>query len=183
MAYAAAGLAYSTLAKEGAALAICTTIDTSLNPEYPALPFALGERTLGTDGSAWVYVKPAAAYAIGTVGYINTSWTFTALTTSNATLSGLSVGVMSQVASATTATATNFDGLWVQVAGGCPGLLVKASSAANVQLYTTVTAGTLIDSSASSAVAINGIVLTTARGGTDGLAPAFLNFPEILLTT
>lgn len=184
MAYAAAGLAISTLAKEGASLSTCSTVNTTLNPEYPALPFALGERTLGSDGSEWVYVSPAGAYAIGVAGYIDTSWTFTATTTAGTTaLSGLSVGVMSQVASITASpTSTNYDGVWAQIAGGCPGVLVAASSAANAQLYTTTTAGRLTDQSAG-ANAINGIVLTTARGAGAGLAPAFLNFPEIILTT
>lgn len=185
MAYLASGLAFSTLSKEGANLALCTTINTTANPEYPALPFALGERTVGTDGSEWIYASPAGAYAVGVVGYLDTSWNFTAITTTSVSgLSGFQIGVMSQVASVTaTPTTTLFDGVWIQVAGGCAAINVTASAAANVQLYTSATAGRISDSSAASAVLLNGIVLTTARGGTAGNTVGLLNFPEILLTT
>jgi hypothetical protein len=194
MAYTASGLAFSTLSKEGANLALCSTIDTVKNPEYPALPFALGERTVGVDGSEWIYCEPAANYAIGTVGYIDTSWKFTALTTANATLSGAQVGVMSQVASTVASpTSTNYEGVWVQVAGGCPAISGYTSTSANAQLYTVTpgsypgsaaTAGMLCSSSANSAVAINGIIFTTAIGS-GGVANGvgLLNFPEIVLTT
>src|ERR1700761_4002357 len=119
MAAIASGLNFSTLSAEGFALNICTTINTVANPEYPALPVALGTKTIGLDGSEWTYASPAGAYAIGVVGYLDTSWNFTALTSTNAAnVSGQKVGVMSQVASVTASpTSMNFDGVWVQTDG------------------------------------------------------------------
>lgn len=181
----ASGLNFSTLNKEGVALNICNTINTQTNIEYPSTPFAFGDTTLGMDGSKWVYAKPAGAYAVGTVGYLDTSWNFTALMTANAAaISGQKVGVMSQVASVTaTPTTTNYDGVWVQIDGLSPAILAAASTAANVQLYTSTTAGQLTSTSSGN-VAVNGIVLTTAVGaGGAANAPGLLNGPEILLTT
>lgn len=185
MAYLPSGLAFSTLSKEGANLALCTTINTVQNPEYPALPFVLGERTIGTDGSEWIYVEPAANYAVGVVGYIDANWVFHALTSTNAAANpGMMIGVFSQVASITASpTATNYDGVWAQIAGGCAAISVTASAAANVQLYSTATPGELTDSNSGTPPAINGIVLTVANGGSPGNTTGLLNFPEAVLTT
>lgn len=190
MAAIASGLNFSTLSEDGIALNICNTI-TSSTPEYPALPFAFGTETIGLDGSEWIYAKPAANYAIGTVGYFDVSWNFTALTTTNASgISGQKVGVMSQVASITASPSANqtsipwaYDGVWVQVSGLCPAIQGATSTSANAQLYTSATAGQ-ITSTSSSNVALNGIILTTAVGG-GGAATAvgLLNNPEVLLTT
>ena len=184
--FLAAGAAYSTLSKEGANLALCTTINTTANPEYPALPFALGEVTEGTDGSTWVYAKPAANYAIGTFGWFDASWNFTAITTTAASgISGYKMGCMSQVASVTaTPTSTLYDGVWVQTSGGCPGILCAASTSAFAQLYTYTVAGELNSSSGGGAVAINGVIIITAVGASAAAnAVGVLNFPELSLTT
>ena len=186
MAAIASGLNFSTLSETGIALDLCNTINTTVNPEYPALPFALGTETIGLDGSHWIYASPAGAYAIGTVGYFNTAWTFTAITTTLASgISGVTMGVMSQVASVTASpTSTNYDGVWVQVSGLCPAILGAASTSAYAQLYTYTAAGEMNSSSAGSAVAINGIILTTAVGsGAAANAVGLLNFPELSLTT
>lgn len=137
MAAIASGLNFSTLSEEGIALNICNTVNTQVNPEYPALPFAFGQRTLGLDGSTWNYCKPSGLYAVGTVGYMDTSWNFTAITVANAlTTFGQPVGVLSQVGSATaTPTSTLYDGIWVQTSGLCPAITVAASTTANAQLY------------------------------------------------
>ena len=185
MAYLLSGLNFSTESKEGVALNICTTVNTTANPEYPAQPFPFGTFTYGLDDSKWIFCEPASNYAIGTVGYIDTSWKFTAITTANATLSGMMVGVMSQVASVTvTPTSTLYDGLWVQVGGGCPAIQGAASTSANAQLYTTTTAGQITSTSGGGNVALNGMILTTAVGsGAAATAVGLLNDPEILLTT
>lgn len=185
MAFMPSGQNFATSSKEGVNFAICNTIDTVKNPENPALQFQLGEFVMGQDESEWVYAQPAANYAVGTVGFFDTSWKFTAITTANAAaVSGQKVGVMSQVASTVASpTTTNFEGVWVQVSGGCPAIQAAASTTANAQLYTSTTAGQLT-STASGNVAINGIILTTAVGG-GGAATAvgILNNPEVLLTT
>ena len=184
MAAIAAGLNFSTLSSEGFALNLCTTVDTVNHPEYPSTPVAFGTETIGMDGSKWIYGKPASNYAIGTVGYFDTSWNFTALTSTNAAnVSGQKVGVMSQVASVTASpSSTLYDGVWVQTDGLCPGIQVAASTAANTQLYTSATAGQLTTTSTSN-VAINGIVLTTAAGGSAGVAPGSLQEAEVALTS
>lgn len=185
MAYTASGLAFATETKSGIALNVCTTLNTAQNPEYPALPQALGTRVEAVDGAVYVYCKPAAAYAIGTVVYLDTSWNATAVTTTNAAgISGQAIGVFSQVASVTASpTATNYDGVWTQIAGGCPAIQAAASTSANAQLYSSATAGQLTSTSSSN-VALNGIVLTTAVGsGGAATAVGYLNFPEVLLTT
>ena len=178
----ASGLNFSTLSAEGIALNICNTLNNT-TPEYPGLPFTFGTETLGLDGSKWIYAKPAGAYAVGTVGYLDTNWNFTALTTANAAaVSGLKVGVMSQVASVTASpSSTVYDGVWVQVDGACPAINVAASTTANAQLYTSTVAGQLT-STASTNVALNGIVLTTAGGASAGNEPGMMNSPEVLLT-
>lgn len=185
MAAIASGLNFSTLNAEGISLATCYTVNTTANPEYPGMPFAFGTETIGLDGSKWIFAKPAANYAIGTVGYFDTSWNFTALTSTNAAnVSGQKVGVMSQVASVTASpSSTVYDGVWVQIDGLCPAVQVAASTTANAQLYTSATAGQLTSTSSSN-VAINGIVLTTAQGaGGAGTQPGVMNGPEVLLTT
>jgi len=137
MAAITAGLNFSTLSEEGINLAICTTVNTTSNPEYPAQPFAYGSMTIGLDGSKFVFAKPQGLYAIGTVGYFDVSWNFYAITVANAlTTYGQKIGVMSQCASVTAVpTSTLYDGVWVQIDGLCPGITVAASTSANAQLY------------------------------------------------
>lgn len=132
----ASGLNFNTLSEEGIALNIVNTFN-STQPEYPALPFAFGSRTLGLDGSTWIYCKPQGLYQIGTVVYLDTSWNATAITVANAlTTYGQPVGVISQVATVTaTPTANLYDGVWVQISGLCPAISVAASTSANAQLY------------------------------------------------
>lgn len=181
MALIAAGNAFSTLSTEGFSLAICNTINTSANPEYPLQPVQLGTRTMGTDGSEYIYVTTAANYAIGTVGYMTNDgkWTFTALTTANATASGDMIGVMSQVASTVSSpTTTNYDCLWVQIAGGCAGMSVASGTAINSLLYSTTSAGVLNSTSASGAVLITGVVTTTTATSASN-QPAVLMFPQV----
>ncbi len=184
MALIAAGLDFSTLNTEGINLAVCSTVNTLVNPEYPALPFQLGTRVNGTEDSEYIYCTTAGAYAIGSAGYISNdgAWTFTALTTTNATLSGSMVGVLSQCASVTaTPTTTLYDGVWVQISGACAGVKCAASTTANTLMYSTATAGVLGSSSGSSAVAITGIVVTTATTPA-ATEPAVMIYPQVLLT-
>ena len=186
MAAIASGLNFSTLNQEGISLSTCLTLNTVTNPEYPALPFAFGAQTIGLDGSEWIYVKPAGAYAVGTVGYMDTSWNFTALPVGSlAAFNGLRVAVLSQCASVTaTPTATVYDGVWVQISGLCPAIQVAATTTANSQLYNmaATTVGQLTSTNSGNS-AINGIINTTVGGASAGTVPGVLNYPEIILTT
>ena len=65
---------------------------------------------------------------------------------------------------------------WVQLNGVCT-INVLASAAANVILYSSATAGSL-DDTATSHTRVDGIKLTTARGGTAGSAPAIASYPK-----
>ena len=184
MAAIASGSNFSTLAMDGVALNVVSVVNTTSNPEYPAMPFTFGTKTVGLDDSEWVFCSSAANYAIGTVVSMDTSWKATALTSTSATSAiGMQVGVLSQVATALASpTTTNYEGVWVQVAGLCPAILVVASASANAQMYSSATSGELTTASTGN-TAINGIILTTASGTSAGNAPGLLNFPEISLTT
>lgn len=168
------GLAYGVTPIEGVNLAV-TYVSNAQTPEYPAPPFALGQSVQAVDDAEYVFVKFAGAYPLGSVVYFDANWNATAITTANAAaISGQQVGVMSQVAS------LGGDYGFVQKSGLAPAILVAAATAANAQLYTTTTAGELT-SVATGAVAISGIILTTAEGGAAGVAPGLLNSPEVLL--
>lgn len=70
---------------------------------------------------------------------------------------------------------------WLQIFGPCT-MNVLASCAANVRLNTTGTAGSPDDDGTSTTMSLDGIYLTTARGGTNGSAPGVLNFPAVGVT-
>lgn len=177
MAATASGLAFSTIGLEGIALNQTQTV-TSATPEYPGPTFSLGQKAIAVDDAEYVFVLAASTVTLGQVGYLDTSWNFTPLTTTNAAgVSGQLVAVASQVGIPSGSYG------WVQTKGLCPAILGAASTTANAQLYTSATAGQ-ITSTSSGNVALNGIILTTAVGG-GGAATAvgLLNNPEVLLTT
>ena len=61
-----------------------------------------------------------------------------------------------------------------------PGVL--ASAAANVRLNSTATGGSPDDDGTSTTKTLDGIYLTTARGGSNGSAPGVLNYPQVGVT-
>lgn len=135
--------------------------------------FAVGDQFTDHNGKRYVFVKTSAAVAqYDAVTYDETySTTVAPLTTSN-DARGDKVGV------APVAIASGSYG-WLQIEGPCT-LTVKASCAANVRLNTTATY--LDDDGTAGSMQVEGIYLTTARGGTDGSAAAILNFPIIGVT-
>ena len=158
-----------------------TQIDTILNTTTDGYGqfvetgsgFALGTVALSSSGSAYVYVQFGSGGATG-AGYVcNISPAFAAVmvTTANDAF-GAPIGVAQAAASA-----TNFG--WLQIYG--PGnVWVLANAAANVPLSTCATTGGLDDGSAVGTLVVDGLVLTTLRGGTDGLAPAWINWPKYI---
>ena len=46
---------YNTSAKEGVDINLVFNLDKTATPEYPAIPFNVGELCWGTDGSEWAY--------------------------------------------------------------------------------------------------------------------------------
>lgn len=132
---------------------------------------ALGSR-YRTPTAEYVFVKASSAIAqYDVVTYDETSNTTVApLGTAN-DARGDRVGV------APVAIASGSYG-WLQI-WGVTTMNVLASCAANVRLNTTGTAGSLDDDGTAGSFQVEGIYLTTARGGTNGSAAGMLNYPII----
>jgi len=136
-------------------------------------PVALGTFTTGSDGSAWVFciLGTDGITGPGYVCTINTeTWEAVMLSTSN-DVSANWLGVPSAQASV----AGTY--IWLQ-RNGQTQVQVAASAAANVDLVATATAGQL-DDGVTVGLFAKGVTLTTARGGTAGLAPAILSWPTV----
>lgn len=144
-----------------------------LNPVTPAellqgKGFGLGDRHIDQLGNEYVYVQAGVGgITANFVATIDEAYGAVMVSTSNDARGDL-IGV------APTTIAANSYG-WVQVKGVC-NVQVAASCAANVRLNTTATAGQIDDDGTGGSIALDGIVLTTARGGTAGTAPAVLNY-------
>lgn len=165
---------YATSGALGVALgAVWTPPDTGTYNAGDQPPLTPGTRVTATDGSVWV------AVTLGTGGVTETGYTcqydedFVAvmLSSSNETY-GMPCGVPA------CGVAAEDDVIWLQIAGTCAAIQVAASAAANVDLVPTATAGQL-DDGVTTGLFVKGLVLTTARGGTDGTAPGVLNFPVV----
>lgn len=136
-------------------------------------PLALGTLADGTDGSKWVYVLFGVGGVTG-LGYsVVVDEDFLAVMMSN------SVGALGDKIAVAPVAAAAGDYGWVQMYGTCDAIQVSASCAPNVPLASTVTAGQLDDAVANPTKNITGMWLTTARGGTAGTAPGYLNWPTV----
>lgn len=136
--------------------------------------FALGTRVTATDGSNWVYVHAAAAIAQYDCVAIDENFEATPMTKALAD-AGHGVG-FAQVAF------DDNDFGWVAV--NAPGNItvnVLASCAADVQLYTSGTAGALDDTSASQTL-IRGVVLVAAATNTASSREAIAVYPSATAT-
>ncbi len=136
-------------------------------------PVPVGTIAWGTDGSAWLRILYGTGGSTG-LGYVlNIDETFTAvmLAQANDTYGDI-VGVSPVVAAAG-------DYGWAQVYGTCDDIRCEQDALANAKLAATTDAGQIDDAGAAGTLYINGLTLTTARGGTDGNAPGRLNWPMI----
>lgn len=113
----------------------------------------------------WMFCVAAATVSAGNAVSINNAGSASLLTKALAD-TGSRVGVAPVAV-------TSGDYFWAQLSGVVDNLLVKASCAADVALYTSATAGYLDDDSTSQTKAL-GIKLTTARAASDGVAPALI---------
>lgn len=130
--------------------------------------FGLGDRHIDQVGNEYVYVQAGSGgITANFVATIDEAYGAVMVSTSNDARGDL-IGV------APVAIPANSFG-WVQVKGVC-NVQVAASCAANVRLNTTATAGQIDDDGTGGALALDGIVLTTARGASAGTAPAVLNY-------
>lgn len=143
--------------------------ESSTNLAVSGHGFALGSFAW-SQGKGYVYVAAASALVAGDAVAINETFTGTLLTTTTSPR-GFRVGV-APIAF------TSGDRGWVQVYGAAS-LSVLASCAANARLNTTATGGAFDDDATTGAKVIENAVLTTARGGTAGVATAILNYPQV----
>lgn len=134
-----------------------------------AVGFSLGERFVAHDGKEYVFLKASAAIAqYDAITYDPTFQTLVAPVSTANDAGG------NRIAVAPVAVASG-DYFWGQVYG--PAIVnALAACAANVRLNTTGTAGQLDDDGTATEFAIDGIVLTAARGGSAPTA-AILNYP------
>lgn len=167
-------IAYSTSNAAGINTAIAVTPSTSgyaqdVTGIAPVMP--LGTVAWGTDGSAWFQcvVGVGGVTGLGYVVTIDENWVATMATTSNDEF-GDPVGVAPVAA-------LEGDYIWVQRFGVVDAIQAETSALANNPVAATGDAGQIDDAGAVGTLFIRGMILTTARGGTDGPAPGFLNWP------
>ena len=128
---------------------------------------AIGTRMMGTDSSTWLYIT--AGSAIAQYDVVTVTEAFSGVPCTKALIDdGHIVGVAPEAIS-------SGEYGWVQLTGVVT-MNVLASAAADVTLYSSATAGSLDDASTSQ-TAVNGLFLTTARGGTAGSAPGLGTWP------
>lgn len=129
---------------------------------------AIGTRMIGNDSSTWLYVT--AGSAIAQYDVVTVTEAFSGVPCTKALIDdGHIVGVAPEAIS-------SGEYGWVQLTGVVT-MNVLASCAADVALYSSATAGSLDDTSSGQS-RVNGICLTTARGGTDGEAPGLGTWPR-----
>jgi hypothetical protein len=152
-------MAYNT----GAAIGIKFDAGTESTPSQ-----AIGTRLTGTASSEWLYVT--AGSAIAQYDVVTVDEAYSGIPCTKASIDD------HHIVSVAPAAISSGEYGWVQLTGVLT-MNVLASAAADVQLYSSATAGSLDDAS-SSQTAVNGIVLTTARAGTDGSAPGLATWPR-----
>ena len=167
---------FATSGALGVALGKVFTPDTSaatfVEGLYPNL--ALGAHVLATDGSSWILVEMSTGGITGD-GYVCTyNEDFLAVMLSDSTeLYGKSVGVPNCGA------AIIGDYVWLQITGQIEDVRVAASAGANKDLVPTSTAGEL-DDDVTTGLFVKGLVLTTSRAASAGVAPGYAAQPMVI---
>ena len=138
--------------------------------------FALGTRSLGSDGSEWMYVKSGAAIAAYDTLHVNVSFVANAITPALAITAG-DVGFAGAVSCSTSG-----QYFWTMVRGN-PTVRLAANCQPAVPLYTTDVAGVLDDATASlSQHQVMGVLATTSNSAASssvGTIASVANFPMI----
>ena len=143
------------------------TLSTS-TPEYPGAPLNIGQEIVNSSRGRCVYATASAVITLGNVCAISKAYSATALTnTTAATSFGLQLGVAMS-------TMTTGQYGWFQIEGVAQNITVTASIAANVQLYTTATAGVLGAIATGVSYSVNGITTTTTSAATAGAYPGVI---------
>ena len=151
-----------------------STTTTGTTTDGVNAKFALGTRVTATDGSNWMYVQAGAA--ITQYSWLSIDENFQAVMGTK-TLADAGHGVgFAQVAFA------DNDLGWVAVnAPGNINVRVLASCAADVQLYTSSTAGVMDDTSGSQTL-IRGVVLVVAATNTASTRECIAVYPSATAT-
>lgn len=132
--------------------------------------FSVGDRFIDQAGNEYVFVEYGSGGATANFA-VSINAAFSAvMTTNTASLRGEQVGVAQATANAT-------DRGWVMIYGRTN--IQSEVAVANAAMATTTTAGTVDDAAGTGTKQILGLVLTTARVSTAGLAPALLTYPVI----
>lgn len=149
---------------------------SSNDPSNPGPPFTIGTEVVATDGSIWMFVKVATSATLvlyNVCGIDQTAFTCTP-TVGGATYEATKRRV-AFYQNTTSATAGQF--CWVMVSGQ-PTILIAASCAKAVQLYTTDTSGVLDDAIATgSQYPVRNVFLMTTSGSTASNGSAVAAYP------
>lgn len=132
--------------------------------------FSLGDRFIDQAGNEYVFVEYGTGGATANFAVTIKADFSAVMTTSTLSLRGEQVGVAQNAASAT-------DRGWAMIYGRTN--IQSEVAVANAAMATTATAGTVDDAAGVGTKQILGLVLTTARASTAGLAPALLTYPVI----
>lgn len=149
---------------------------SSTTPDYPGLPFTPGTRVLGTDGSAWTFVKLEAATACTASDWLivttNSTWEVKPVTDT------LALSKLGQVLGVAGATGTAGQYLWMQTAGYDATTNVATSASAFTALHTSATAGRLTTTAVGgTSVAVAGAVINATAAANVGIA--VMNNPTV----
>jgi hypothetical protein len=135
--------------------------------------FGLGDRYVDNAGNEFLFVQFGTGGASVNFACTVNAANVAVMMTNTVSLRGERVGVYVGDAAAL----VNDFG-WLQIYGTCQAQ-VAASCAANVRITTTTVAGEMDDAAGAGTKELFGIVLTTARAASAGLAPALLSYPTV----
>ncbi len=142
---------------------------------HDAPQFKLGTTLLGSDGTEWVYVKATTALTQYDCAGVDEDYNAVPITSTLAR-AGYIPGF------AQVAFTVNYYG-WVALKGANISVRIKASCAADVQLYTSATAGVLDDTNTTTSSAIRGVVVVVAgTSATISSREALASFPSATAT-
>lgn len=159
-------------ATDGKSGVIVSRIDptTGDNLQFLGPCFKPGTQVFTENRGSWVYTKLPAITQIGSAIFIDpTTWTGVLATTTTA---AIATGLQYPIGFAPTAANVGDYG-WLQHGGIVDNVYVGASCVRNVALNTTATGGMLDDDGTSGAIVLSGIVITTTRAASNGVAPGW----------
>lgn len=150
----------------GQVIGAATTLTTT------AAEFEFLTRAKGQDGNDYLYIQANGALDAQDAVLIDEAGQAQVVSlTATATAFGDKVGVVN------VAFADNEYG-WAQISGATT-VNALANAAANAAINSTATDGTLDDDGGVGSETIDGIVLTTANGGSTAAAACMLNYPTV----